>query len=299
MMHTPVLLQEVISLLDPKSGKFFIDGTFGAGGHSKEILEKIGPTGRLLAVDWDDLGLKRNMIDDPRITFHVGNYADLPEILKEKNWPKADGLLLDLGFSSEQLDLPIGGGRGFSFQKDEPLLMTYSDAMKPAKEILREISEEELMRVIKEYSQEKFARKIARAIKDRVNVQPMETTRDLVEAILSAVPNSYERGHNRHGGARIHPATRTFQALRIYVNHELDNLRRLLERIGEVVGSGGRVAIISFHSLEDRMVKNYFRMHEKVGKLKILTKKPVGPKRDETRINPRARSAKLRVAQIS
>ena len=292
-MHKPVLLNETISLLDPKPGDFFIDGTYGAGGHSKAILEKVGPTGKLLAMDWDDLGLKRNAIEDPRVMFRVGNYADLPKILKENKLPKADGLIVDLGFSSEQIDSPDGQGRGFSFQKDEPLIMTYSDTATPAKKFLKEVSEEDLMMILKEYGQERFARPIAKSIKNRVNILPMETTRDLVEAILAAIPSGY-----RHRGSGIHPATRTFQAIRIYINHELENLRRLLERIGEVIGVGGRVAIISFHSLEDRIVKNYFRMQEKVGKLKQLTKKPITPSRVEIKINPRARSAKFRVAQI-
>lgn len=274
-MHAPVLLKEVINALDPKPGEFFIDGTFGAGGHGKAIQEKIGPSaggGRLLAIDWEKTG---------------ENYADLSEILKEKNLPKADGLILDLGFSSEQLS----GGKGFSFLKNEPLLMTYSAGLKSAKDILKELSEKELATIIKDLSQEKFAKKIAKEIKQQEMIKPIETTKELSDAILRAVPGNYEHG-------RIHPATRTFMALRIYVNHELENLERLLKNLRQILKSGGRAAIISFHSLEDRLVKNYFRNYAKAGQLKILTKKPIVASREEILSNPRARSAKLRVALI-
>lgn len=289
--HTPVLLNAVIQALDPKPGEFFIDGTFGGGGHAREILNKIGPSGKLLAVDWDEKSFQEHAISDSRVVCEVGNYADLPEILTQKGLPKADGLLLDLGFSSEQLV----GGRGFSFNPsiggDEPSLMTYSKAAKPVREILKEISEEELARVIKEFGQERFAQRIARAIKSREIIRPIETAGDLSAVISRAVPKGYERG-------RIHPATRTFQALRIYANHELDNLERALRNLGAILRLGGRAVIISFHSLEDRLVKNYFRDLEKVGQLKILTKKPIVASQEEIKQNPRARSAKLRAVKI-
>ena len=275
-MHVPVLLKEVITMLDPKPGEFFIDGTFGSGGHSRAIQEKIGANGKLLAIDWEKTG---------------ENFADLPEILKNKNLPKADGLILDLGFSSEQLVPPVGEGRGFSFQKNEPLLMTYSDKTKPVKEILKELNEKELAAIIKDFSQEKFSKEIAHAIKQKTMIKPIETTQELTAAILSAVPKNYERG-------RIHPATRTFMALRIYANQELENLERLLKNLDQVLNPGGRVVIISFHSLEDRLVKNYFRNLAKVGQLKILTKKPIMASSEETAVNPRSRSAKLRAALI-
>lgn len=282
-VHKPVLLNEVILLLDPQPGEFFIDGTFGSGGHSRAILEKIGQTGTLLAVDWDP-GIKKFPI--PNFQIHIGNYVDLPEILKELKLPKADGLLLDLGFSSDQLE---HSGRGFSFRKDEPLLMTYSDQKKPVYRLLTELSENEIAGIIKTYGEERFAKRIAAVIKTRIKKRSIITSGDLAEVIKMAVPKNYERG-------RMHPATRTFQALRIYANQELENLEGLLKKLFEVVKPGGRAAIVSFHSLEDRLVKNYFRDYAKVGQLKIITKKPIVVGEAEVAANPRARSAKLRAA---
>ena len=274
--HIPVLLNEVIKVLGPKEGEFFIDGTFGAGGHSAAIKEKIGDSGKLLTIDWDKTG---------------ENFADLPKILKEKNLSKADGLILDLGFSSEQLS----AGRGFSFHPpvggDEPLLMTYNIKAKPVKEILKELSAEELAKIIRDYSQERFAKEIAKAIKAQENIKPVETTQELTNVIQKSVPKNYERG-------RIHPATRTFMALRIYANRELENFEEVLKNVENILKLGGRIAIISFHSLEDRLVKNYFRKYVKEGKMKILTKKPIIASREEIANNPRSRSAKLRAAQM-
>lgn len=260
-------------MLDPKPGEFFIDGTSGAGGHSAAIREKIGESGKLLAIDWDKTG---------------ENYADLAEILKKKDLDKADGLLLDLGFSSEQL----GNGRGFSFQIDEPLLMTYDPKQKPVKDILRDLSEQWLADIIKNFGEERYAKQIAAAIKEALRKkQLLETTGQLAMIIKSAVPKNYERG-------RINPATRTFQALRIYANHELENLEQVLKDLKEILKPGGRVGIISFHSLEDRIVKNYFRDAAKAGTLKVITKKAVQATRSEAAANPRSRSAKFRVAVI-
>ena len=287
VMHKPVLLNEVINFLDPQPGEFIIDGTFGSGSHAQEILKKLGPDGKLLGVDWDEQSFSAHAISDSRFSYEIASYSDLTEILKNKNLPKADGLLLDLGFSSEQL----GSGRGFSFQKDEPLLMTYNSATKSAKDVLEDLSEEELAKVIKEFGEERFSGRIARVIKDQEKIKPIETTGELARVIARAVPMGYERG-------RIHPATRTFQALRIYVNNELGNLEKVLKNLEEILKSGGRAVIISFHSLEDRIVKNYFRDFKKVGKLKILTKKPIIASEEEMAVNPRSRSAKLRAAEI-
>ncbi len=277
--HIPVLLNEVLKFLEPKPGEFFIDGTFGAGGHSRAIQALIGERGRLLAIDWEKTG---------------ENYADLVEILKAKKLGKADGLLLDLGFSSEQL----GGGKGFSFQINEPLAMVYDLNQKPVRTILKELDEKELAQIIRDFGGEKFSGRIARVIKEVIRKKGINTTFDLAEAVKSAVPGNYERG-------RIHPATRTFQALRIYANNELGNLEKVLKDIFKILkpatadgGAGGRVVIISFHSLEDRIVKNYFRDYAKEKKMAILTKKPVEATDEEVRINPRSRSAKLRAALI-
>ena len=271
--HTPVLLNEVIGFLDPKPGEFFIDGTFGAGGHSRAIQEKIGERGRLLAIDWEKTG---------------ENYADLVEILKTKKLGKADGLLLDLGFSSEQL----GGGKGFSFQINEPLAMVYDINQKPVRTILKELTEKELAEIIRNFGGEKFSGRIARVIKETIHRRGINTTFDLAESVKAAVPGNYEHG-------RIHPATRTFQALRIYANNELGNLEKVLKDLFKIVKAGGRVVIISFHSLEDKIVKNYFRDYAREEKLKILTKKPVEATEEEIRLNSRSRSAKLRAALIT
>ncbi len=294
-MHIPVLLKEVITVLDPKPGEFFIDGTVGNGGHSVAILEKIGPEGILLGTDLDETTLqkvKEKIAANPKLILVQSNYADLPEILKalpagrQGKLRKADGLILDLGFSSEQLAI----GRGFSFSgPEEPLLMTYDPYAVPVKNLLKKLNEPELADVIKNFGEEHCAKRIAHAIKQ--NRFPIETNKQLAEVVARVLPKNYERG-------RIHPATRTFLALRIYANRELANLEKLLNSLNEVLKIGGRVAIISFNSLEDRIVKNYFREKAKEGKMEILTKKPIAPSPEEIKQNPRARSAKLRAAKL-
>jgi len=287
-MHLPVLLNEVIRFLDPKPGGFIIDGTVGGGGHAEEILKYLGDNGKLLGIDWDEDVISRSGLKNygERVMLICGNYADLPEIMKEKNLPQADGLLLDLGFSSEQLK----SGKGFSFLADEPLIMTYDLSRKPVREILKEIGESELTEIIRAFSEERFAGRIARAIKERECEKLIMTSGELAGIIRSAVPKNYERG-------RIDPATRTFQALRIYANDELGNLKKVLESIPKIVKPGGRIAIISFHSLEDRIVKNEFRKMAKEKIISTLTKKPVTATKEEILNNPRSRSAKLRAAQ--
>lgn len=289
-MHVPVLLKEAMELLAPRPGEVFIDGTAGSGGHAEKILSMIGDSGKLLLVDWDKVNaenLEKKFRGRSNVFVENGNYADLPEILPKLDFPKADGLLLDLGFSSEQLE---GRGRGFSFRlsaDEEPLVMTYSDKAEPLKDFLQKASPEELEKVIKEFGEERYARRIAEAIIE--NRRRLRTNKDLAETIRSAVPKNYERG-------RIHPATRTFQALRIYLNRELENLSGILDKIDKVLAPGGRLAVISFHSLEDRIVKTKFRELSKKGRLEILTKKPITAGTEELANNPRARSAKLRAA---
>jgi len=204
---------------------------------------------------------------------------------------KADGLLVDLGFSSEQL---ANSGRGFSFEEaaaSEPLLMTYDDSRRPVWTILREESETELANIIFEFGGERMSRRIAKAIKDQGRRKPIMTSGDLVASVRSAVPRGYEHG-------RINPATRTFQALRIYANGELENLEALLKNLPEVMAPNGKAAIITFHSLEDRIVKHAFQALAKEKKANLVVKKPVGPTREEIAKNPRSRSAKLRVIQF-
>lgn len=293
-MHIPVLLNEVIRLLDPKPGEFFIDGTINGGGHAHAILQKIGRGGKLLGVDWDERAIVslreiwQSQTNRRNVILVRGNYAGLPEILAEKGLPQADGLLLDLGFSSEQL----ASGRGFSFLMDEPLLMTYSENTRSVREKLPQTTEKELADVIYRFGGERFARRIAKAIKESARKRPIRTSGELAEIVRRAVPKNYERG-------RIHPATRTFQALRIWANDELGNLEKALGGLKEILRPGGRVAIISFHSLEDKLTKDAFRQGAKDGWLMLLNKKPITPLEEETKRNPRSRSAKLRGAKIT
>ncbi len=287
IIHKPVLAEEVIAALNPKTGEFFIDGTLGGGGHAKLILDLIGEKGMFLGVDRDPLAIeafKNNYkTDKPKIILAHDNFSMLPQILARERLPRADGLLLDLGISSDQLE---STGRGFSFQKNEPLLMTFSDDQKPVRDILNDIDEDELSKIIKEYSDEHYSRSIAREIKRRL---PIMTTWALREAILSGVSANYENG-------RIDPATRTFMALRIYANQEFENLKMLLNKLNSVVKPGGRVAILTFHSNEDRIVKNVLRDSAKSGILQLINKKVITAEYSEIKNNPRARSAKLRSA---
>ncbi len=296
MNHTPVLLHEVLQFLNPKLGDFIIDGTMNGGGHTAAILEAVGPTGRVLGIDLDEamVAKARARFADQKNMFCIcGNYADLPDILQEKKMGLADGLLLDLGFSSEQLR---DSGRGFSFNPkshgDEPLLMTYDPRAKPARQVLREFNEKELAKMIFELSGEKFAMRIARRIKERGRKNPIETAAELAAIIRESVPETYERG-------RIDPATRTFQALRIYVNRELENLEIVLGNLPRILARGGRAVVISFHSLEDRVAKRTFQKMAKESQLEIITKKPVTASLEEIRRNPRSRSAKLRAIKMS
>jgi 16S rRNA (cytosine1402-N4)-methyltransferase len=308
-MHTPVLLNEVITFLDPKSGDFIIDGTVDGGGHAAAIADIIGPKGILLGLDWDERLLekcKARFAGQKNVVLVHGNYAELPEILAEtaknisatkNNLERANGLLIDLGFSSEQLE---ASGRGFSFgeaYKDEPLLMTYDDSRAPVWQILREEDEESLANIIFEFGGERMSRRIAKAIKDHGRRKPIMTAGELADVVREALPGvGKTRGAYEHG--RIDPATRTFQAFRIYANGELENLKTLLKNLENILKPGGRVAIISFHSVEDGIVKRAFQSLAKEGKIEIITKKPVAASREEIRENPRSRSAKIRAAEI-
>lgn len=298
-VHTPVLLHEVMTMLDPQPGDFVIDGTVDGGGHAAAILERIGPTGMLLGIDWDAQLLDRTtrrFAGRTNVRLLHGNYADLPRMISEDHAGngvrKADGLLIDLGFSSEQLE---ASGRGFSFRSEyahEPLLMTYDDSQTPLYEILRQESESSLANIIFEFGGERGSRRIARAIKEAGRKKPIGTSGELAEIIRDALPKGYEHG-------RIDPATRTFQAFRIYANGELENLKALLGKLREILKPGGRAVIITFHSVEDGMVKRAFRDQAKEGTLEILTKKPIEASREEIKTNPRSRSAKIRAARIN
>ena len=289
-MHIPVLLNEVIKLIDPKENENYIDATLGEGGHTLALLQKTSPAGKVLGIDLDpetlEIAHRKLQAFGDRLVLVNDNFKNLEEVIENQKFKEISGIVFDFGMSSRDID---ESGRGFSFLKDEPLLMNFgSDAMLTAENIINGWPEGELEKIISVYGEEKFARQIARGIIARRLVKPIKTTFDLVEVIEKATPNFYHHG-------KIHPATRTFQALRIAVNDELNSIQKGLEASLKVLSSGAKIAAISFHSLEDRIVKNFFRDNKKT--LKILTKKPVVPAQVEILNNSRARSAKLRVAQ--
>jgi len=284
MNHIPVLQKQVLEYLNPKPNENFIDATFGAGGHSAAILKENGPHGKILGIELDAELLKIAELRK-RLILAQGNFVNLKEIVENNNFKNISGILIDLGFSSWHIEK---SGRGFSFQKNEPLDMRFSsDSDLTAKEILNQWPEKEIENILKEYGEERFAKRIAKKIYEVRKIKSINTTFELVGIIKKSVPKWYQR-------QRINPATRTFQALRIAVNDELNNLRKFLPQALEILNPDGRLVIISFHSLEDRIVKNFFRKKKRQGLVKVLTKKPVRPDREEIKINPRSRSAKLR-----
>ena len=293
MSHVPVLLKEVVKALDPKPGEFFVDGTLGAGGHARAIIERTKGRGLFLGIDWDEKALEAfrpEVANRGNVILAHGNYAEIPELLKKLQTPKIDGLVLDLGLSSDQLE---SSGRGFSFLRNEPLDMRYNrneEERPTAAQVVNSFSEEALTDIIFKYGEEKFARRIAKKIVERRHETRIMTTEELVRVIESAVPG--------HGKERIHPATRAFQALRIYVNGELQNLESILKSLPEIMEESGRAVIISFHSLEDRLVKNTFRDLTLEKKADLINKKPISPGPPEIRENPRSRSAKLRAIRF-
>ena len=287
--HVPVLLKEAIDFLAVKRGGTYLDATVGLGGHSFEIAKRLGAPGHLIAVDKDPAALERAGIrlgageqpDWPSVEFRHGSFA---ELANDQRAATIDGLLADVGVSSLQFDDPA---RGFSFQAEGPLDMRMNPMSgETAEQVVNRIDERELADVIYEFGEERRSRRIARAI---VRSRPIQTTRQLAEVISAAArPMKHER---------IHPATRTFQALRIFVNRELDDLKALLEAAPRMLKPGGRVVVISFHSLEDRIVKDAFRDGARQGWYRLLTKKPVTASEEEVHRNPRSRSAKLRAAE--
>ena len=282
--HVPVLPAEMLRLLDPRSGELWVDCTTGGGGHSRLIAEKLGPTGRLFGLDQDRrmLALAEPRLDGLPVTLIPANFDQLAEVLQNLGIEMVDGVLADLGFSSDQLN---DADRGLSFKNNGPLDMRLDGRTgATAADLVNTMSEGGLADVIFEYGEERLSRRIAKRIVERRGAKKFETTGELADAVRSCVPRS--------GG--IDPATRTFQALRIAVNDELGALERLLALLPKVVRPGGRVGIISFHSLEDRRVKQTFRGSPH---WESLTKKPVEAGDDECARNPRARSAKLRVAR--
>jgi 16S rRNA (cytosine1402-N4)-methyltransferase len=301
-IHKPVLLKEVIEWLNVEKNKNYVDCTIGEGGHTIEILKRNGPKGKVLGIEIDpELYKKLKEEKLERLILVNGSFSNLKEILKRKDFGPISGILFDLGLSSWHLEK---SGRGFSFLRDEPLIMRYDwneekniplrtnrlpSTELTAEKIVNEWSEKEIERILKEFGEERFAKRISREIIKARKVKPIKTTFQLVEVIKKAVPSFYLR-------RKIHFATKTFQALRIAVNNELGNLKVALPQAIDVLEKEGRLVVISFHSLEDRIVKNFLKEKEREGKIKILTKKPIRPSKEEIRKNQRSRSAKLRAA---
>ncbi len=289
-MHLPVLLREAVDFLAPERGRVYVDATVGLGGHAEEILKRMGGGSVLVGLDRDDEALKLagsrfSGIGTERVILKKAKFSHMEEVLRELDIKGADGVLFDLGVSMLQLK---GEERGFSFTADEPLDMRMDKAQPlTAREVVNTWPEEELARIIWEYGEERFSRRIARGIVRAREQRPIETTRE-----LAGIAARFYRGWHR-----IHPATRTFQALRIAVNNELEELKDGLEGAKNVLNPGGRLCVISYHSLEDRIVKRFFKAEAEEGSMRILTKKPVVPAEEETAANPAARSAKLRAAE--
>ena len=294
MIHKPVLLNEVLEIFDPKPGEIYIDATVNGGGHAYAILERIGPEGKLLGIDWDcelidKLKVKSQKSKVTNLVLTCDNYVNLSTIVIEHNLGEVSGILFDLGFSSYQL---ASSGRGFSFLRDEPLDMRFNTnaTRTNAATIINTWEGKAIEDILREYGGERFAERIVRGILYSRSRKKITTTRELVGVIYRSVPGWYLR-------RKIHPATRTFQALRIAVNSELENLTSALEDTPKLLRKGGIVAVISFHSLENKIVKNFFRNAERQDILKVITPKPLRPTRFEIKENTRARSARLRAAQ--
>ncbi len=277
--------KEILELLGLRPGSVIVDGTFGGGGHSLMFAECVGPTGKVIGLDRDPLAVEKGRIRcQDSVTLVCANYADLPEVLEELQIPAVDAILLDIGLSSDQL---ADDSRGFSYLSSGPLDLRFNpDIGIPAWKLLELLNEKKIADLIYEFGEERCSRSIARRICEQRKIAPIRTAADLAELLRRCVPRS--KNHS------IHPATRTFQALRIAVNEELKWLTVALKRLPNCLRAGGRLAVMSFHSLEDRIVKHAFLADER---LTVVTKKPVQPSEDEIANNPRSRSAKLRVAE--
>lgn len=286
--HKSVLLKESIEILDIRKGDTFVDGTIGGGGHSLEVCRRLGSAVTIIGIDLDEEALNKtrerfkDRICD--IKLFKGSFKDLEMILEKTDYEKADNILLDLGWSSDQLE---SSKKGFSFQNDEPLLMTLgapNEYSVTARDLVNVLTAEELSTILRNYGEEQYASRIAHAIVAERSKKPIETSKELAEIIKEAAPRR----------SKIHPATKTFQAIRIAVNNELETLTKGLESAYNALAPNGRLAVISFHSLEDRIVKRAFRSHAQSGKASLVNKKPIRPSYEEIKANPRSRSAKLR-----
>ena len=291
-IHIPVMLNEVIEYLQPKPNQVFVDGTLGLGGHSEVLLDLIGSQGLLIGIDRDAqvLEITREILAGHQGNYELfhDNYRNIDKVLANLNIEQVDGILLDLGLSSFQLDDPK---RGFGFRKEGPLDMRM-DQKSPitALDLINSLSEKEISRLLKDFGQERWHNRIARYIIAKRTEKPIETTMELSHVVLQAMPRRSKR-------EKIHPATRTFQAFRIAVNRELEGLEEALDKCINSLKVGGRIGVIAFHSLEDRIVKQTFRALTKAGTLDLIFKKPLRPSEGEITVNPRARSARFRVAE--
>ncbi len=288
-LHEPVLLQEVLEFLSPEPGGVIVDATLGMGGHSQAILERFPEIAHLIGMDRDAdaLALASERLSPWRekITFFHANFSDLSDLVQAERLGPVDGVLMDLGISSFQIEK---SGRGFSFRKDEPLDMRMNSSTSiTAADLVNQLPEEKLQEILLYYGEERWAAKIAAAIGKIRKESPIITSRQLASLVEQAIPRRF---HPK----RIHPATKTFQAIRIAVNREFENLKKALTEIPEILKAGARFLVISFHSIEDRMIKQAFKEDER---LNVLTKRPVTPSKSEVDLNPRSRSAKLRVAE--
>ncbi len=288
-VHVPVFLEETLQWLAPAEGQVLVDGTLGAGGHTRAMAERVGKSGLVISLDRDPdaLAAAETNLKGQSVVLAESNFCELPEVLTQLEVNDVQGILLDLGLSSDQL---ADRQRGFSFHAEGPLDLRFNpQSGEPASRLLARLSEEALADVIYNFGEERFSRRIARAIvARRKDEKPVESAADLADLIRRVLPPS------RPGGERIDPATRTFQALRIAVNEELKSLDIALKRLPDCLAPGGRLAIISYHSLEDRRVKEAFRDDHR---LEVLTAKPIRPTEAEVHRNPRSRSAKMRVAK--
>lgn len=290
--HVPVMLSEVLQLLEPRPGDFIVDATIGCGGHAEAIQRRLGRRGRLLGVDRDPEMVERareclTAQAGSRVDVIVGNFSELDAHLAETGDASADGILLDLGVASPQID---DAERGFSYRNDGPLDMRMARGEEPsAGEWLNDASESELADVFFRYGEERFSRRIARAVVRARRGARIRRTSELADIIRRAVPARRRR---------LHPARRCFQGIRIFINRELAHLDRFLEILPRILRPGGRCVILSYHSLEDRRVKQAFRDGARSGLYDLLTRKPLRPSSDEVRANPRSRSARLRAVRM-
>ena len=307
--HVSVLLQETVDGLNVKPDGIYVDGTLGGGGHSYEVCTRLGAKGSIIGIDQDEAAIEAASIRlkdfGEKVTIVRSNYCDMKSRLHELGIDKVDGIMLDLGVSSYQLDT---ADRGFSYREDAPLDMRMDQRSEmTARDIVNDYSEMDLYRVIRDYGEDKFAKNIARHIVRERAKRPIETTGELTEVIRHAIPMKFQKKTG-------HPAKRTFQAIRIELNRELDVLRESLDDMIDMLNPGGRLCIITFHSLEDRIVKSAFKKNEnpctcpsdfpvcvcgKVSKGRVITRKPILPSEEEMEVNSRSKSAKLRIFERS